>query len=122
LPAATLHMHPHVCGRCESVIAPFCSAIDGTRCRCPEPASPKPVPDGELCFFTRDAIELRTPAPIDPDDARKTGSDLLDVRAALVVAAARIPLDGNEDLHLRFNELVNQVDGLGLLLSDRWAS
>ena len=68
------------------------------------------------------AIAEPQPEPIDEETAKKTASDLLDIRAALVVAAARIPLDGNKDLHLRLNGLLNEVDDLGVLLSDWWAS
>src|SRR6188472_2554444 len=47
-------LQPHKCGRCERAIAPFHSALDGSQCGCPEPASPSPVPDGHLCFYTKD--------------------------------------------------------------------
>jgi hypothetical protein len=57
--------------------------------------------------------------PIDEGTVHQTGSDLLDIRAALVVAAARFPLAGNEDVHQWFNALVNGVDALAAELADR---
>ena len=50
----SLTLQPHICGRCESAIAPFRCMLDGTQCGCAEPSSPAPVPDTRLCFYTRD--------------------------------------------------------------------
>jgi hypothetical protein len=52
--------------------------------------------------------------------AQRTGPDLLDVRAALIVAAARFPLS-DEALHKAFNDAVNRVDGIGAMLAERHA-
>lgn len=68
------------------------------------------------------AIGESEPEPIDEETAKKTGSDLLDIRAALIVASGRIPLAGNDDLHKPLNAMVNEIDRLGTVLSDRWAS
>ena len=57
--------------------------------------------------------------PVDAEALKKTGSDLLDIRAALITAAARFPLDGNEDVHGWFNALLNGVDALGAELGGR---
>lgn len=68
------------------------------------------------------AIAKEQPEPIDPQVAKRTGSDLLDIRAALLVIAKRIPPEGNKDIHLRLNGLVNEVQDLGTVLSERWVS
>jgi hypothetical protein len=57
--------------------------------------------------------------PVDTEAVAKTGSDLLDIRAALVVAAGRFPLAGNEDIHGWFNALLNGVDALAAELAGR---
>lgn len=46
--------HPHTCGVCERAVAPFRSVLDGSQCSCKGPASLAPVPDGNICFYTRD--------------------------------------------------------------------
>lgn len=51
---APVTLHPQICGRCESVVAPFRSKLDGSQCGCPESCSLTPVPNGNLCFYTRD--------------------------------------------------------------------
>lgn len=59
----------------------------------------------------------------DPDAekaAHRTGPDLLDIRAALIVAAARFPLS-DEALNKAFNDAVNRVDGIGAMLAERHA-
>jgi hypothetical protein len=66
---------------------------------------------GELCHEA-----------IDSEAVQRTGSDLLDIRAALVTAAARFPLAGNEDVHQWFNALVNGVDALAAELARRCGS
>lgn len=215
---ASVTLHPHVCGRCESAVAPFCSALTGKQCGCPEPSSPTPVSNGNLCFYTLglpasepvastpaldstalmrmasgeetleeaaqrtgpDLLDIRAalivaaarfplsdealhmafddrdfrssdhaeamerldngerlalsmaqrvmeiadpkPEPIDEETAKQIGSDLLDLRAQLVVTTRRIPLAGNDDLHQWFNALVNGVDAVAAELAERWAS
>ncbi len=103
-------LHPHVCGRCESAVPPFCSALTGRRCECPEPSSPTPVSNGNLCFYTLgvnldepvslapalDSTELMRRASGDetPEEAaQRTGPDMLDLRAGLIVAAASLPFE-----------------------------
>ncbi len=84
---APVTLQPHACGRCESAIAPFRSALDGSQCRCPEPASPAPVPAGNLCFYTRDvpASEPVTLAPaLDSTEVMRRASapaDAIDQKA-----------------------------------------
>ena len=58
----SLTLHPHACGRCECVIAPFRSTLDASQCACLEPSSPAPVPDGNICFYTRDVPVTLAPA------------------------------------------------------------
>lgn len=133
---ASVTLHPHVCGRCESAVAPFCSALTGKQCGCPEPSSPTPVSDGNLCFYTKDVPAtgpVTTPAldstelmrmasgkETPEEAAQRTGPDLLDLRAALIVAAARFPLS-DEALHKAFNDAVNRIDGIGAMLAERHA-
>lgn len=52
--------------------------------------------------------------------AHRTGPDLLDIRALLIVAAARFPLS-DEALHMAFNDAVNRIDGIGAMLAERHA-
>jgi hypothetical protein len=59
------------------------------------------------------------PEPIAAEAFERTGSDLLDIRAALVVAGARFPLKGHVAIHQALNGLVNGVDDLAALLSER---
>ena len=59
---------------------------------------------------------------VDEGAVNQTGSDLLDIRAQLIVVAARFPLAGNEDVHQWFNALVNGVDALAAELADRGGS
>lgn len=130
-------LHPHVCGRCESAVPPFCSALTGRRCECPEPSSPTPVSNGNLCFYTLgvnldepvslapalDSTELMRRASGDetPEEAaQRTGPDMLDLRAGLIVAAGRFPLS-DQALHQAFNEVVNRIDGIGAMLAERHA-
>jgi hypothetical protein len=65
------------------------------------------------------AIGESRPEAVDSETVQRTGSDLLDIRAALVTAAARFPLAGNEDVHQWFNALVNGVDALAAELAGR---
>jgi hypothetical protein len=65
------------------------------------------------------AIGEPRPETVDSETVQRTGSDLLDIRAALVTAAARFPLAGNEDVHQWFNALVNGVDALAAELAGR---
>lgn len=58
----------------------------------------------------------------DAEAVKRTGSDLLDIRAGLITAAGRFPQAGNEDLHGWFNALVNGVDALGAGLGERSSS
>ncbi len=55
-------LQPHICGRCESAIAPYRSVEDGSQCGCSEPSSPAPVPTGKLCFYTKDVPVTLAPA------------------------------------------------------------
>jgi len=64
-------------------------------------------------------IEPPQAEPIDPEALKRTGSDLLDIRAALITAAGRFPQAGNEDIHGWFNALVNGVEALGAELGGR---
>lgn len=75
-------------------------------------------------WMSQRLMEIADPEPeaIKEEAIHQTGSDLLDIRAALVVAAARFPLAGNEDVRQWFNALLNGVDALAAELSDRWAS
>lgn len=57
-------LQPHICGACESPIAPNRSVVDGRQCNCSEPCSPSPVPDDSLCFFTRDPASPEPPQPV----------------------------------------------------------
>jgi hypothetical protein len=59
------------------------------------------------------------PDRISPEAFERTGSDLLDIRAALVVAGARFPLKGHEAIHQAINGLINGTDDLASLLSER---
>src|SRR4051812_27459704 len=54
---APVTLQPHICGRCESPITPYRSVEDGRQCSCAEPYSPRPVPDGRLCFYARDVTQ-----------------------------------------------------------------
>jgi hypothetical protein len=65
------------------------------------------------------AIGEPRPERADGETVQRTGSDLLDIRAALITAAARFPLAGNEDIHQWFNALLNGVDALAAELAGR---
>jgi hypothetical protein len=62
------------------------------------------------------------PEPIAAEAIERTGSDLLDIRAALMVAAGRFPLKDNDEIHGWINALVNGTDALAALLSERCSS
>jgi hypothetical protein len=57
--------------------------------------------------------------PVSKEAYKRTGSDLLDIRAALIVIGRRYPLEGYGDIHGTVNDLVNRVDHLGSVLSER---
>lgn len=60
------------------------------------------------------------PPPLDADKAKRISSNLLDAQAAIRVAAFGIPLEGEEALHRKLNALVNQIDDIGAVLSERF--
>lgn len=59
------------------------------------------------------------PEPVAAEAIQRTGTDLLDIRAALMVSAGRFPLEGNEEIHGWINALINGTDSLAALLSER---
>lgn len=59
------------------------------------------------------------PEPVSAEAIQKTGTDLLDIRAALQVIGTRFPLDGDEEIHGWVNALINGTDSLAALLSER---
>lgn len=59
------------------------------------------------------------PEPVSAEAIQKSGSDLLDIRAALKVIAHRFPLEGNEEVHGWVNALINGTDALAALLAER---
>jgi hypothetical protein len=72
----------------------------------------------------RHSLGVGDPEPeiSDAEALKRTGSDLLDIRAALITAAGRFPQAGNEDVHGWFNALLNGVDALGAELGERSTS
>lgn len=60
--------------------------------------------------------------PVDHAIATEVGMKLLDARRAIVEAGLALPLEGQMDLHLAFNGLVNEVDRITGELADRWGS
>jgi hypothetical protein len=64
----------------------------------------------------------REPRPVDHATATEVGSRLLDARKAVMEAGVALPLDGQADLHLALNGLVNEIDRITGELADRWGS
>ena len=62
------------------------------------------------------------PEPLNAEAAARVGAQLLDAQAAILTAAAQVPLEGEELLHSSFNQLINQLDGIGRALAERFGS
>ncbi len=127
-------LQPHKCGRCESAIAPFRCMLDGTQCGCPEPVSPAPVPDGHLCFYTRDvsATEPVSLAPaLDRVEAMRlaSGTTPVELVAERVEEARRELLEAmkladrhrESDFHRRLAEQISDIDDLRAIFAERTA-
>src|SRR4051794_25557293 len=116
-------LQPHICGRCESAVAPFRCMLDGTQCACPEPSSPAPVPDDSLCFYTRD-VSATEPVSLAPALDRvelmrlATGTTPVELIGERVEEARRELLEamklayrhGESDFHRRLAEQISDVD------------
>lgn len=128
---APVTLQPHICGACESPIAPYRSVVDGRQCKCPEPCSPSPVPDDSLCFFVRDAAapEPTEVAPLAPaldsvESMRlamgatptELAGELINEAREKLLGAMKIADRHREtdpyasDLHRRTCELVSETD------------
>ena len=59
---------------------------------------------------------------IDADVVYIIGAELSDGREAILNAGRCLPLAGNQDIHLRLNALVDEVDDLASILAERRAS
>jgi hypothetical protein len=142
----TLQARPHLCGACESPIAPYRWAGNqhptyGRQCNCPTPTSPTPVPDDALCFVTKDVSELRVPKPIGRvgqvhtgnfDQFRlEAGETVADLIAPLVEEARTLLRDGMKTadrhrdqpgssfLHRRLAELISDIDDFRSIVAER---
>lgn len=127
-------LQPHICGRCESAIAPFRSVLDGSQCGCPEPSSPAPVPDDPLCFYTRD-VSATEPVPLAPALDRveamrlASGTTPVELVAERVEEARRELLDAmkladrhdERDFHRRLAEQISDIDDLRAIFAERTA-
>lgn len=135
-------LHPHVCGRCESAVPPFCSALTGSRCRCPEPSSPTPVSNGNICFYT---LGVTLPEPGEPVslapalDSVETmrlamGATPTELSGELIVEARERLLEARKiadrhretdpfasDLYRRLCDLTSDVDDLLAWVAERSA-
>lgn len=72
-------------------------------------------------------FERAAPAPepdieVDTETASKVGADLAEARQKLIDAGMHLDLEGNVDLHLRLNALVNDIDRFGAVLAERHSS
>lgn len=59
------------------------------------------------------------PAELDAETAEAAGRALGRAREEVVAAALPVPFEGHDDLHLRFNGLVNEMDRIGAILAER---
>jgi hypothetical protein len=66
------------------------------------------------------AAEEETPATIDHETATAIGADLLELRERVLALGLKLPLEGNADLHLAFNAMLNEIDRLGGVIAERW--
>jgi hypothetical protein len=64
----------------------------------------------------------QTKATIDHQTATRVGTKLLEAHEAVMDAALELPLEGQMDLHLAFNGLVNELDRISQVLAERWGS
>jgi hypothetical protein len=125
---APVTLQPHICGACESPITPYRSVVDGRQCKCAEPCSPAPAPNGSLYLFAKDPIEVRIMeeqqdvAPLErmrlelgATPTELAGERIHDAREALI-EAMKIADRHREtdpfasDLHRRTCELVSDLD------------
>lgn len=70
--------------------------------------------------LARERAPEEAPATINHEDAAAIGADLLSIRERVLRMGARLPLEGNKDLHLAFNGMVNEVDRIAGVLAERW--
>jgi hypothetical protein len=56
---------------------------------------------------------------LDHELATATGADLLELRERVLAMGARLPLE-NQDIHLAFNAMVNEIDRLAGVIAERW--
>lgn len=59
---------------------------------------------------------------LDPDAVQAVGADLGEARSRVISAAANVPLAAAPELHRRLNELVDEIDYIGLVLAERYGS
>jgi len=130
---APVTLQPHICGRCESAIAPYRSVVDGSQCGCPVPSSPAPVPDDALCFFAKDVVsEVPKPMPaLDRVELMRlamgtTAIELIgervdDARTEIKAAVKLAERHGEEEMLERVSALLSDVDDLRAIFAERSA-
>jgi hypothetical protein len=59
-----------------------------------------------------------TPPAIEPEAVDQSGAALGRGREAVMAAALPLPLE-HEDIHLRINAVVNEIDRIGAILAER---
>lgn len=69
-----------------------------------------------------DPVASPTSAEIDGDIADYVAGELSDAREAVLGAGKGLPLEGNIDLHLRFNSVINEIDRAVSILAERRSS
>jgi hypothetical protein len=68
----------------------------------------------------REQAREEMPATIDHETAAAIGADLLELRERILALEVKLPLEGNVDLHLAFNAMLNEIDRLGGVVAERW--
>jgi hypothetical protein len=128
-------LQPHICGRCESAIAPFRSVCDGSQCGCPKPSSPSPVTDDALCFFAKDVVPDERSEPVSLAPAldkvelmrlasgttavELIGERVEEARRELLEAMKLADRHGESDFHRRLAEQISDVDDLRAIFAER---
>jgi hypothetical protein len=73
-------------------------------------------------LYERPAPSPEPVVEVDSETVGKVGSDLAQARQKVIDAGMHLDLEGNVDLHLRLNALVNEIDRFGAVLAERHSS